>query len=151
MDRRSYVAPRVYRYYWEQDLNCAGTTLKILAERFGIDLSKQVLDASVGMHGAGGYRAQCGLVEGGLMFLGILGAEHGFAEDEIVARCREYARRFEAQFGSLSCRDLRPGGFRADDPPHLCEDLSRRTIAFDIRYVLSWLTAQPKVGTLDGQ
>jgi len=31
----------------------------------------QLLDAAVGMHGAGKYGAQCGLVEGSLMFIGL--------------------------------------------------------------------------------
>lgn len=42
------------------------------------------MDAALGMHGAGGYRAQCGLVEGALMFIGIWGKMHGKEEAEIV-------------------------------------------------------------------
>jgi len=32
-----------------------------------------VLNFAIGLFGAGGYQAQCGLVEGTLMFIGILG------------------------------------------------------------------------------
>jgi hypothetical protein len=64
------VRERVHTYYWRNDINCAITTLKILSERFGIELSAQVIDSALGMHGAGEYGAQCGLVEGVLMFKG---------------------------------------------------------------------------------
>ncbi|NLW00226.1 MAG: C_GCAxxG_C_C family protein, partial [Clostridiales bacterium] len=68
---KELVASRVHEYYWEYDWNCATTVLRILAAIDGIELNEQVLAAAVGMHGAGRYGAQCGLVEGGLMYLGI--------------------------------------------------------------------------------
>jgi C_GCAxxG_C_C family probable redox protein len=128
----SLIEKRVHNYYWRNEYNCAITTLKILSERFYIDLHIQVIDSAVGMHGAGGYRAQCGLVEGALMFLGILGRTLGQSDKEIDHHCQEYARQFEERFGSLSCRDLRPEGFHPDQPPHLCEPLTRRAVSFDI-------------------
>jgi len=129
------VQRRVHHAYWDHDWNCAVTTLRILAEVFEVALDQQVLDAALGMHGAGGYRAQCGLVEGALMFIGILGKAERRPDDTIVQMCYDFAAAFEDRFGSLICRDLRPEGFKPDNPPHLCEDLTRRAILFDIAYL----------------
>jgi len=111
------------------------TTLRILSEFFDFPLEGQVLDAALGMHGAGGYRAQCGLVEGALMAVGIIGRRHGLADDQVVRLCYAFAEQFEAEFGSLLCLELRPEGFRPDNPPHLCEELTRRAIQFDVAFL----------------
>jgi hypothetical protein len=134
-DRREIIRKSVRRHYWDNDDNCAVTTIQTAAELFGIAIQQQVLDAALGLHGAGGYRAQCGLVEGGLMLIGILGRRFESRRTEIAGLCRRYAQEFESRFGSLLCRDLRPGGFRSDDPPHLCEDLSRRSIEFTLGFL----------------
>jgi hypothetical protein len=107
------------------------TTLRILAEVFEVELHRQVLDVAIGMHGAGGYRAQCGLVEGALMFIGLFGKAHARTADEIAQTCYNFAETFEDRFGSLLCRE----GFAPDNPPHLCEDLSRRVILFAIEFL----------------
>ena len=139
MDTRTLVQQRVHGYYWRDDANCATTTLKILSEKFGVELCDQVLDSALGMHGAGGYRAQCGLVEGALKFLGIFGSARGSSEEEIVDACQDLARGFEDQFGSLSCKVLRPEGFRPDNPPHLCEPLTCDAVLFSAEFVASFL------------
>jgi len=87
------------------------------------------------MHGTGGYRAQCGLVEGTLLFLGVVGAEKDVEEEEIITACCDFGREFEELFSSLQCRTLRPGGFNEDDPPHLCLDLACRSTQFSIDFV----------------
>ena len=69
----SEVRNAVHNYYWIDDINCATATLKILSKAFSINISPQVIDSAIGMHGAGKYGAQCGLVEGSLMFIGIYG------------------------------------------------------------------------------
>lgn len=122
--------------YWVEDINCAKATLRVLAALRGFALQPQVLDAAAGMHGAGLYRAQCGLVEGALMFLGVFLAAEGAPDAEITRACNAYAAAFEAGFGSLRCFDLRPGGFRDDDPPHACEQLSLRTMKFAHEFIL---------------
>jgi C_GCAxxG_C_C family probable redox protein len=133
------VEQRVHEYYWQYDWNCASTTLRILAGDFGIELHEQVLDAAIGMHGAGGYRAQCGLVEGALMFIGVIGKARGLSNEAVVQACYAFAQRFENRFGSLLCRELRPQGFHPDNPPHLCEGLSCDAVLFDIAFVEDWL------------
>jgi hypothetical protein len=134
-----WIKQHVHESYWERDINCASTTLEALSHWFGLPLDEQVFDAAVGMHGAGGYRAQCGLVEGALMFVGLAGRAQGLDDEAIVAACYRFAAQFEARFGSLSCRDLRPQGFAPDNPPHLCEGLTCDAILFDVGFLSAWL------------
>jgi C_GCAxxG_C_C family probable redox protein len=134
-----FVKSRVSRYYWEDDINCATTTLNILAEHFGIELDWQVRHAALGMHGAGEYGAQCGLVEGALMFLGIIGREKGLEDETVVQACRSFAGAFEQRFGSLNCAVLRPQGFKEENPPHLCEPLTCTAVEFSLSFVTDWL------------
>ncbi len=132
MTSADFVRERVAQFYWQEELNCATTMLKVLAETFDLALTPQVIAAATGMHGAGEYGAQCGLVEGGLMFIGILGHDRGMAEDRIVHACRRFAGGFEKNFASLLCRELRPEGFHLDNPPHLCANITGRAIEFTL-------------------
>jgi Putative redox-active protein (C_GCAxxG_C_C) len=129
------IEQRVHHSYWDKDLNCATTMLMILADLFRIDLEAQVIHSAIGMHGAGGYGAQCGLVEGSLMFMGILGKAKGLPDREIISMCKQFAAAFESSFGSLGCAVLRPAGFAPDNPPHLCEELTRRAVAFSYDFL----------------
>ena len=135
MGLQEVIRQRVKTYYWEDDLNCATTTLKILSEQFGVELAPQVIDSALGMHGAGKYGAQCGLVEGTLMFLGIIGRTEKIPDASIVEACQTFARQFEQQFSSLLCRALRPEGFHPGNPPHLCEKLTCEAIGFNVEFV----------------
>lgn len=136
MDKISFVEKRVHKYYWgDEDINCANTTLRILSEWFNLELHSQVIDSSIGMHGAGGYRAQCGLVEGVLMFLGIFGRSRGFPDEKTIDLCKLFAQQFKAQFGSILCEILRPEGFKPENPPHLCAPLTCKAIVFDIDFI----------------
>jgi len=142
----AFIQKRVHKFYWQDDANCATTTLKILSEKCRLPLSRQVLDAALGMHGAGEYGAQCGLVEGVLMFLGIFGRARGLEDDAIVAACKDFAQQFEKRFGSLVCAVLRPQGFRPENPPHLCENLTCEALEFDIQFVYN-LKCTANLGT----
>lgn len=138
-----FIDHQVHTLFWEHEDNCAVTTLKIASRLFTVPLESQVLDAALGMWGAGGYRAQCGLVEGALMFLGILGKRKGLSREQIYRLCLRYAGEFESAFGSLVCRELRPGGFRPDDSPHLCEELATKAVRFTCRYLSESFGFQP--------
>ena len=131
------IDERVHEYYWKHDYNCATTMLLILAEICVIKLQQQTLDAAIGMHGAGRYGAQCGLVEGALMFIGIYARQKQKTDERIEAECHSFADAFEKEFGSLLCKELRPEGFRPDNPPHLCEGLTKRAVRFALDYVIS--------------
>jgi len=135
MKLENRIRERVHGCYWDHDHNCASTTLIIAAEVFSVSLEGQVLDSGLGMHGAGGYRAQCGLVEGALMFIGILGAGRDLERSAITELCFGFAESYENKFGSLLCRELRPEGFSPDNPPHLCENLTVQSIQFLMCYL----------------
>lgn len=129
------IKDRVHELYWDHDINCARTMLTCLCEICGVRLERQTYSAAVGLHGAGGYRAQCGLVEGALMFIGIYFSEKGFPETETVDICYRFAEVFTEKFGSLKCYDLRPNGFVDSDPPHLCEGLTCSAIEFTCEFI----------------
>ncbi len=134
--RKEYIKRRVHELYWNEDINCARTALICFSELFDTMIEPQTLQAAVGLHGAGGYRGQCGLVEGALMFIGIYLHTLGKTEEEIVSACYHFASAFEKNFGSLRCLELRPSGFSENDPPHMCENLTCNGIEFACRYIL---------------
>jgi C_GCAxxG_C_C family probable redox protein len=129
------IDERVHDYYWTYDLNCATTLLKTVSEIFGIELSPQLIDAAVGMHGAGKFGAQCGLVEGSLMLIGILGRKKNLIDEITVKNCFRFAEEFQKKFGSLSCCTLRPEGFKPENPPHLCERMTVEAIRFTADFI----------------
>ncbi|GAB6098143.1 hypothetical protein JCM16358_00220 [Halanaerocella petrolearia] len=137
MKSKKIIDERVHDYYWENDLNCATTMLKTLSEIFEIKLDAQLIDSAIGMHGAGKFGAQCGLVEGSLMFLGVFGEEKSVSKEKIINTCYDFADKFQEEFGSLLCRELRPEGFKKDNPPHLCEDITKSAVKFTVNYIMN--------------
>ncbi len=129
------IARAVHDSYWKEDLNCATAALMVLSRAFSLSLDKQVVDSALGMHGAACFGAQCGLVEGPLLFLGIYGRHRGWDDDAVRKACYHYADRFQSEFGSLLCSRLRPGGFSDSDPEHLCEDITAKAVAFAVDYL----------------
>ncbi len=125
----------VHHSYWVDNLNCAATTLKTLASNYSISIAEQVSDSTIGLHGAGKYGAQCGLVEGTLLFIGIYGTHLKLHKRDIVKNCYNFAVEFEKRYSSLLCDTLRPGGFKATDPDHLCESLTSKAIIFSIEFI----------------
>ncbi len=135
MNQERLIAATVRERYWTYDDNCARTTLITLARLREVSLHGQVLASATGLHGAGRFGAQCGLVEGSLMMIGILGDRQRLDTQAVTLLCHAWATEFIGRFGSLNCRDLRPGGFRPDDPPHLCEPLTLQAIAFSAAFL----------------
>jgi len=135
MNKEAYIERRVSDYYWSENVNCATTMLKVLSELHEINLNQQVINSAIGMHGAGTFGAQCGLVEGSLMMIGILGKDKEVSTETIINICYCFAQEFEEKFGSLLCKQLRPQGFRPDNPPHLCEGLTNQTVKFTVEYL----------------
>lgn len=110
--------------YEERNLPCTQAMLEVLGQCFGYPIPPRVWDAASGLHGAGRYGAQCGLVEGGLMFLGLRATELGYDKSQIEDLCSGWAAHFERCFSSLICRELRPEGFGPHVPPHRCMPLT---------------------------
>lgn len=135
MKKEEYIEKRVSDYYWNENVNCATTMLNILSELHEIKLNLQVINSAIGMHGAGTFGAQCGLVEGSLMLIGIWGKEKEVSTEAIINLCYCFAQEFEEKFGSLLCKQLRPQGFKPDNPPHLCEGLTNQAVKFTVEYL----------------
>jgi C_GCAxxG_C_C family probable redox protein len=135
MEKEEFIKKRVSDCYWSEDVNCATTMLTILSELYEIKLDRQVTNSAIGMHGAGAFGAQCGLVEGSLMLIGILGKEKEMSTEAIISLCYSFAQEFEGKFSSLLCKQLRPQGFRPDNPPHLCEGLTNQAVKFTAEYL----------------
>ncbi len=133
---KEYIRNRVHELYWKKDINCALSALICLGELLGTAIEPQTLLSAAGLHGAGGYRAQCGIVEGSLMFMGIYLHMLGRTDPEIVAACHDFAAAFDRTFGSLRCLELRPTGFSENDPPHMCEQLTCDGIGFAYQFIL---------------
>ena len=94
-DSNQQIQDRVHSLYWEHGINCAGTMLTCLSELFNTSISEQTLNASIGLHGAGGgLGAQCGLVEGALMFIGIYFSEKGTPMQDVISMCYQYASQY---------------------------------------------------------
>jgi len=127
-DIQTFVNQKVDEYSIKQNLNCAKTTLKTLSDFFEIKIEEQVIDSATCMNGAGRFGAQCGLVEGALMFIGITGKLLNLNYTDNIAIANRYATLYKKEFGSLLCKDLRPQGFQPDNPPNLCEDLIRKSV-----------------------
>lgn len=53
MKLENLIDKRVHDYYWEDDLNCAITMLKMLGEIFEVEVKSQVIDSASGIPGAG--------------------------------------------------------------------------------------------------
>ncbi|MEL7570432.1 MAG: C-GCAxxG-C-C family protein [Eubacteriaceae bacterium] len=127
----------MHSYYYDLRLNCARASLDALSEIFNVEICDQVRDAAIGLHGAGGKRDQCGLVEGPLMFIGIYFTQKKVSKETIIQYCYDFAVAFENEFGSIMCRDLRPQGFSPDQPPAMCGDLTCRTVWFSYNFIKS--------------
>ncbi len=137
MDATSFIQQQVHNLYWEKNENCARTSLLILAQLFDTHIEGQTYQSAVGLHGCGGHRDQCGLVEGSVMFLGIYFSNKRWHEGDVVNLIFDFAQNFTEKFGSVSCYDLRPGGFHISDPPHRCEKLTCDAISFTYQFIRS--------------
>ena len=115
-DVEALVRERVHSLYYDRDVNCARTTMLCLGELLGFHIEEQTYAAAVGMHGAGGFRAQCGLVEGALMMLGAYFGAKGVADGERVDMCRRFAGQFRSRLDVYKRQDLLYGPSDQDAP-----------------------------------
>ena len=134
MPLKDIISTRVHEYYWKYDYCCAVTSLKMLNELFKAEINTQVLSAAAGLS-AGRNRLQCGLVQGPLMFIGIYYKEKQLEPDEISHICHEYINAFQNEFSSIECKELRPQGFSSDNPPHLCEQITKNAVYFAAEFI----------------
>lgn len=124
------IEKQVHACYWVKNINCTRTMLLCLSKQFAVPIGSDLYAAAAGMHGAGGFGAQCGLVEGVLLFIGLLYSQKGLPEEQGIDACYEFATEFRKKFGWLECRRLRAKELRTYQLPHVCEALTVRTISF---------------------
>lgn len=136
------ISDIVNHSYYTLDVNCAKTTLITLSKLFDFKLEEQVVQSATAMNGAGRSRGQCGLVEGMLMFLGVFFAARGQCDDTIVRMARKFTQKFQKEFNSISCKELRPGGFRPEDPKHMCAPLTLKTVQFCYDFIQGELSGR---------
>ena len=136
-DWESYIKDKVHYFYHEAGINCAVGTLMLLSDIFGVELNEQVYDSAMAMHGAGKYGAQCGILEGGIMFVSIYSKQQGLSKKEITPMVYSWAALFEKKMGSLVCKGLRPYPFTAEDAPkHLCEPVTVKGITLAVQLIV---------------
>lgn len=87
MNADKIINDSVHDMYWNMDMNCARTAMMTLSKVFGYKIEDQLDHAGIGMHGAGGFGAQCGIVEGTLMFIGCYLKSNCIKDNIIVKFC----------------------------------------------------------------
>ena len=131
-----YVAEKVHYFYHEAGINCAEGTLSLLSDIFGVELEDQVYDSAVAMVGAGKYGAQCGILEGCMMFASIYAKQHGLVKKQIVPMIYNWSAKFEKEMGSIVCKGLRPYPFTPEDAPkHLCEPITVKGVGLAVKFI----------------
>lgn len=123
--------------FFTREEDSAVTVLRGLGEVFDTALSPQLLQAAAAVSGAGCSGAQCGIVEGALLFIGLYYGAKGKTAAEIAAVSRAFAAAYAEKWGSLRCAELRPGGVHEDDPPTLCAGLTLEGIIFTREFILN--------------
>ena len=92
--------------------SCAQTAILALGMLTGTEISSQLLDAC---HGETDH---CGLLHGALLFFGIYYGAQGRSGAEITALRRQYREKFQKQYGSQLCAEMKPqvgcSGFAVD-------------------------------------
>ena len=98
----------VTRYFYKGGLNCAESTLRCLIEKGVIDAPPDAVRMMTGFGGGMQRGTTCGTV---IAAVAAIGWTTGRTEPEqprepSAAAVREFLRRFEAAFGTLTCREL---------------------------------------------
>ena len=131
-----YIEETTHEHYHVSGVPCAVSTLTMLSHIFGVELHEQVYQSALGMVGAGKYGAQCGLLEGGMMFLAIYGQQNGLVKKDIFELTYKMTETFENSMGSIVCKGLRPYPFTPEDAPkHLCEPVTVKGVTLLVKFL----------------
>ncbi|MBQ6234688.1 MAG: C_GCAxxG_C_C family protein [Clostridia bacterium] len=99
-------------FYLNKDRNCAETLLLSINAAYELGLTSENAKLVGAWGGGAGCGITCGALAGSLAALGTLCIKErahgtpGFSE-----LCSEYVKAFEAEFGSTSCRNIKPDPF----------------------------------------
>ncbi|MGC4068918.1 MAG: C-GCAxxG-C-C family protein [Polyangiaceae bacterium] len=96
--------------FFTRGYNCAQSTAAAFAKECGVD-EAQVLTAMAGFGGGlGGMRETCGAVNAMAYVAGLIAGEYAPEDVEtktlLYARVQRMVRKFESDYGTLSCREL---------------------------------------------
>ncbi|MCK5126643.1 MAG: C_GCAxxG_C_C family protein [candidate division Zixibacteria bacterium] len=135
MNERQFIEDKIKIYFEIEEHNCAVCVIKVLSERFDFPIEQQTLDACLAQNGLGQYGAQCGLITGATMFLGIVAAQNNWEKEKLYLHTRELTALFEKKFKSLLCSAIRPEGFHEDNPPYICQPRTVDALEIFIDYL----------------
>ena len=97
--------------YKSQKYHCSEAVIRAVPEALGLGLPADVMKAAHGFFGGGGgTRGRCGVMEAGIMLISWLFGRLEPQQDDQCIRdlCAELKRRFEENFGSTECCDIKP-------------------------------------------
>lgn len=136
MDRNKRIEEGFHDLYFNRSIPCSIASLMLLSEFYNLPLDQQVLDSAIGMVGAGKTGKQCGLLEAGLMFIGIMAKKNGIPRVDIVKICGKWTEELEELLGNTECRNLRPFPFKPEDAPkHLCLPISVKAVKKAVQFI----------------
>lgn len=106
----------VKKYYDKgYNLNCAETMLYAANEEYNLDLQKDSLKIMASFGGGMGIESVCGAAIGSLAALSIMFVkEKGHESDLIKNLSKAFFERFESEFGTKNCSELKTG-YRNDE------------------------------------
>ena len=98
----------VTKYFYNGGLNCAESTLRCLIEDGAIDAPMDTVRMMTGFGGGMQRGSTCGAVIGAVAALSWATGrtEPDASRAESAVAVREFLKRFESTFGTLSCREL---------------------------------------------
>lgn len=98
----------IRKYFYKGGLNCAEATLRCLIEEGVIDAPPEAVRMMSGFGGGMQRGTTCGTVVASVAALGWVTGRVDPERDRqpSASAVREFLRRFEAEFGTLDCREL---------------------------------------------
>ena len=105
----------IRQYYLTQDYNCAETTLRLINDEYGLNLSQEDFKLVSGFGGGCGCGIVCGALAGAIAAIGAMEVtERAHATPCFKETCGEYCARFAEALGSTNCSEIRPIYFQED-------------------------------------
>lgn len=106
----------VKKYYDKSfNLNCAETIIYAANEEYNLNLGADALKMMASFGGGMGIESICGVITGSLSVLGILFVKEKAHESDLIRNLsKEFFKRFEAEFGTKNCYELK-AKYRNDD------------------------------------